>query len=90
MFKFVHKFLPVNFKCYFRNINNVHSHLTRCSKTNFFLPRFKSSNGHKLLAYQGSKLWTDLLIKLKEQVHFGRFQLELKEYLLNDQLFKRV
>ena len=88
MFKFVHNFLPVNFKRYFKNITKIHYHSTRSSKTNFFLPRFKSSNGHKLLTYQGSKLWTDLPINLKDQSHLGRFQVELKDNLLNDQLIE--
>ena len=69
MFKLVHNFLPVNFKCYFKNLTRTHSHSTRSSKTNLLLPRYKSSNSHKLLAYQGSKLWTDLPIKLKDQSH---------------------
>ena len=88
MFKFVHNFLPVNFKCYFKNITKIPSHSTRSSKTNFFLPRFKSSNSHKLLAYQGSTLWTDLPIKLKDQSHLGRFKVELKDNLLNEQLIQ--
>ena len=50
----------------------------------FFLPRFLSSNGHKLLAYQGSKLSTDLPIKLKDQNHLGKFQVELKDNSLNN------
>ena len=45
----------------------------------FFPPRFKSSNGCKLLAYQGSKLWIDLPIKLKDQSHLWMFQVELKD-----------
>ena len=56
MFKFVYKFLPVNFKCYIESISNIQSQSKRSSKTIFFLLRFKSSNGHKLLPYQGSKL----------------------------------
>ena len=84
--KFLNNFLPVNFECYFRSISNIHSHSTRSSKTNFFLHRFKSSNGQKLLAYQGSKLWTDLPIKLKDQSHLGKFQVELKNSLIDNQL----
>ena len=84
MFKFINNLLPINFRCYFKSINKVHNHSTRTSKTNFFLPRFNNKYGHKSLAYQGSKLWTDLLINLKEQSHLGRFQVELKDNLLND------
>ena len=85
MFKFIHNFLLVNLKCYFKNITKIHSHSTRSSKTIFSLPRFKSSNGYKLLAYKGSKLWTDLPVKSKDQSHLGRFQVELKDNLSNDQ-----
>ena len=62
MFKFINNILPINFRCYFKSINKVHSHSTRSSKTNFFLPRFNNKYGHKSLAYQGSKLWTDDLL----------------------------
>ena len=40
MINFVNSFLLVNFKCYFRNITKVHSHLKRSSKAIYFLPRF--------------------------------------------------
>ena len=36
MFKFVHRFIPVNFKCYFKSITKIHFLLTRSSKTIFF------------------------------------------------------
>ena len=39
IFKFVNDFLPHNFKCYFKNINNIHIiqyHLTCFSKTLVF------------------------------------------------------
>ena len=66
MLNFLNNFIPINLKCYFKNITKVHSHSTRSSKTTYFLPRFKNINGHKLLVDQGSKLWTDLHINLKD------------------------
>ena len=48
-----------------------------------FLPRFNSKIGHKSLSFQGSKLWTKLPLSLKSISHFGKFQHELKSYLLN-------
>ena len=50
---------------------------TRSSQTNNFLLRFNNKSGHKLLAYQGSKLC------LKNQNSFGKFKDEIKIYLLN-------
>ena len=55
----------------------------RSSETNYFLPKFNTKSGHKLLAYQGSKLWTELQLCLKNLSHFGKFQDELKIYLFN-------
>ena len=88
MFKYINNFLPVNFNCYFKSINKVHSHSTRSSKTNFFLPRFNNKYGLQSLSYQGSKLWTELPINLKDQSHLVRFQAKLKDNLISDQLIK--
>ena len=88
MFKYINHFLPVNFNCYFKSINKVHSHSTRSSKTNFFLPRFNNKYGLQSLSYQGSKLWTELPINLKDQSHLVRFQAKLKDNLISDQLIK--
>ena len=54
----------------------------RSSKIYFFLPRFENSNGHKLLAYLGSKVWTDLPRNLKDQSNLESFQVNLKDNLL--------
>ena len=83
MFKFKNNLLPANFNCYFKSIKNIHNYHTRSSEINFFLPRFNNSSGHKLLAYQGSRLWTMLPIYLKNLTNIGKFQDELKNYLLN-------
>ena len=64
-------------------VENVHNYHTRISETVFFLPRFNSKIGHKLLSYQRSKLWVKLPLYLKNISHFGKFQDELKSYLLN-------
>ena len=83
MFKFNNNLLPDNFKNYYKSVKNVHNYHTRSSETNFFLPRFNSKIGHKSLSFQGSKLWTKLPLCLKNISHFGKFQHELKSYLLN-------
>ena len=83
MFKFNNNLLPDNFKNYYKSVKNVHNYHTRSSETNFFLPRFNSKIGHKSLSFQGSKLWTKLPLSLKSISHFGKFQHELKSYLLN-------
>ena len=62
-------------------MKNTHNYHT--SETNFFLPRINNKYGHKSLAYQGSNLWTELPLCLKNQSHFGKFHDELKSYLLN-------
>ena len=66
MFKFKNDLLPANFDYYFNSIKNIHNYHTRSSETNFFLPRFNNKSGHKLLAYQGSRLWTKLPLYLKK------------------------
>ena len=83
MFKFKNNMLPSNFNNYFKSIKNVHKYNTRSSKINFFLPRYNKNSGQKSLAYQGSKLWTELPLSLKDLSHFGKFQEELKILLLN-------
>ena len=83
MFKFKNNLLPANFNCYFKSIKNIHNYHTRSSEVNIFLPRFNNSSGHKLLAYQGSRLCTMSPIYLKNLSNFGKFQDELKNYLLN-------
>ena len=82
MFKFNNNLSPDNLKNYYKSVNNVYSYHTRSSDTIFFLPRFNSKVGHKSLSYQGSKLWTELPLHLKSISHFGKFQDELKIYLL--------
>ena len=74
MFKVNNDLLPANFNDYFKSIKNIHRYNTRSSATNFFLPVFNNKNGHKSLAYQGSKLWTELTLCLNNLSHFGRFQ----------------
>ena len=83
MFKFNNNLLPANFNDYFKSIKNIHEYYTRSSETNFFLPRFSNKSGHKSLACQGSKLWTELTLRLKNISQFGRFQDEFKNSLLN-------
>ena len=56
MFKFNNNLLPDNFQNYYKSVKNVHNYHTRSSETIFFLPRFNSKIGHKLLSYQGSNL----------------------------------
>ena len=70
--------LPANFNDYFKNVKIIHSYL----KT-IFLPKFSNKSGHKSLAYQGSKLWTEIPLCLKNLSEFGKIQDELKSYLLN-------
>ena len=43
-----------------------------------FMHRFNKKSGKNLLANQGSKLWTELLLCLKNLSHFGKFQDKLK------------
>ena len=63
----------------------------RSSENNFFLPRYNSRIGHKSLSYQGSKLRTKLLfVCLNNISHFGKFEDELKSYLLNSDLIVKV
>ncbi len=80
MFKFNNKLLPANFNDYFKSIKNIHNYHTRSSETNFFLPRFNNKSGHKLLAYQSSRLWTRLPLCLKNLSNFGKFQDKLEKY----------
>ena len=81
---FNNNLLPDNLKNYYKSVKNVHNYHTRSLETNFFLPRFNSTIGHKPLSYQGSKLWIKLPLYLKNISHFGKFQDELKSYLLNN------
>ena len=60
IFKFNKNLLPASFSDYFESVKNILNYHTRYSKTNFFLPSFNNKSGHKLLAYQGSELWTEL------------------------------
>ena len=53
MFKFKNNLLPDSFNDYFKSVKYVHSYHSWSSETNYFLPRFDSKSGHKLLAYQG-------------------------------------
>ena len=75
--------LPSNFDNYYKNVKHVNNYHTRSKKVFFFLPRFNSKIDHKLLSYQVSKLWTKLPLCLKDISHFGKYQDELKSYLLN-------
>ena len=86
MYKYKNNFLPVNYKDYFKMIDNELDHLTRSSKSNFFWLRFHSDYGHKSLAYQDSRLWNEILNDLKDQSHLGKFQVKLKDILLKHHL----
>ena len=83
MFKFENDLLQAYFDFYCNSTKNIHNYHTRSSETNFFLPRFNNKSGHNLLAYQGSRLWTKLPLYLKNLSNLGKFQEELKSYLLN-------
>ena len=82
MFKFNNSLLPASCNGYFKSVKIIHKYNTRSLETNYFLPRFNNKSGHKLLAYQGSKLQTELPLCLENQSHFGNFQDKLKSYLL--------
>ena len=60
MFKFNNNLLPASFYEYFKSIKKFHNYHTKSLETIYFLPRFKNKSGHKLLAYQGSKLRAEL------------------------------
>ena len=77
IFKFNNNFLPPRFNDYFISVKNIHNYHTKSSETNYFLPRLNNNRGHKLLAYKGSKLWTEPPLCLKNQSRFGKFQDEL-------------
>ena len=81
MFEFNNKLLRVSFNNYFKSVRNVHSYHTRPSETSYFLPRFNNKNGHKYLAYQGIKLWTELPLSLENLSNVGKFQDELENSL---------
>ena len=82
MHKYKNIFLLVNFNDCFKTIDKVYNHLTKSSKTNFFLPRFHSDYGHKSLAYQGSRLCNKIPNDLKDHSHHGKFHVKLKDILL--------
>ena len=81
MFKFNNNLLPANFYNYSKSVKNVHNCHTRSSETIFFLPRFNSKIDHKSLSDHGHKLCTKLPLCLKNKIHFGKFQDELKAYI---------
>ena len=89
MYNSKNDFLPVNFKYYFHYIDKVHYHFAKYSQRNFFLPICNSKHRQKSLVYQGSKLWTELPNDLKDQSHRGRFQVDLRDFLLKEQLIKQ-
>ena len=39
MYKFIHDFLPFNFKCYFLNVDKVHNHSTKFSQKKLLLTK---------------------------------------------------
>ena len=71
------------FTKWYISIKIIHNYHTRSSEANFFLPIFNNKSGHKLLAYKGIRLWTKLPFYLKNLSNLGKFQEELKSYLLN-------
>ena len=73
IFKFNNNLLPASLNNYFKSVKKIHNYLTRSSEINYFLPNFNNKSGYKLLAYQGSLLWTELPLCLKNLSHFRKF-----------------
>ena len=71
--KFIYKFnsnrIPDGFQNYFVPITSTHSHNTRTSINNFFVPRKNCNKGLSGLNYLGPRLWSEIPDVIKEKKH---------------------
>ena len=65
IFKFHSHFLPVNFESYFKLINQ-HNKTRYKFNLNYYLAGVNKNYGKKIIAYRGTKLWSEeISIKIK-------------------------
>lgn len=84
MFKYKKNLLPSNFNGYFQEAGEHHRYTLRSStnqeyQQNRFLTRF----GKRKIQYEGSKLWNEIPMTIKECVSLKSFSGLYKAYLLN-------
>ena len=78
MFDFYNNLLPKPFHRYFKKINETHSHFTRHSLQNYYLPTVSTNYGKSSLKYLGTKVWSAIDNSLKNLNRF-KFKKALKE-----------
>ena len=62
----------------FITLDEIHSYNTRKkSKTNYFLPRVNTAQTQKLLIYNGTKIWNQILKEIRE-MKFLKFNKEIQ------------
>ena len=64
--QYVNKNLPGSFDDFFISSSNVHSHNTRRSRNNYFLPRYTSSLAIGSVRYQGVLVWESIPDNIKK------------------------
>ena len=72
IFKTNNNLFTVSFN-YYLKIKKCLNYYTKSSEIIFFILRFNSKIGHKLLFYQCSKLWTKLPLYLKNKSQYEEF-----------------
>ncbi len=82
MFKYKTNTLPNYFRSLFTAVTNVHTHHTRASKSNYFVPQKNSSTGLCSLGYLGTKNWNEIPQFIKEKKSVYSFSHSYKNFLL--------
>ena len=86
MFKYNKGLLPQIFNSYFERADTVHTHFTRLSKDNYFLPRTNKTTGLNSLGFLGVRLWHGVPDETKRKITLGSFVTSYKHFLKNNYL----
>ena len=65
MYDYYQSSLPPAFHSYFQAISTMHSHGTRQSKSNFYIPSISTNYGKSSLKFNGAKIWNSIDESLK-------------------------
>ena len=86
---FIHKFinkkedLPDTFHNFFTFTTDIHSHVTRHSTYNLFLPPTRTNRHQFNLSFRGPRLWSDLSLPLRSIQSQPVFKKTIKEHLVS-------